>query len=412
MSGLLEIKALFDEQGKKWELFRQANDERLKALESQHHAPVELVEKVEKIDTDLTADSKRLSELMQRVEMSRRSGGTEGKILTPEQMAYKGAMTRFLRSAGQDASGFQAPEVKAMVRENDASGGYLVTEEMDAAIGRTMDTMTNVYGICNSVTIGGGKWSKMVRIAGMDIQWVDEGATATETTPPQFSRVEVEPGTAVVYPRITYEMLEDESIDPEQFLAEEAGIAYGVGIGAAIIAGSGVKRPRGFISGYTPVANASYAWGSVGYVASGKSAAFASSAPADKLVDLVHALDSRYRNGARFVMGNTTLSALRQLKDGSGRYYLWSPDPNAGFGGTYLGFPVTLDDNVPAIGAGSFSIAFGDFMRAYTVVERLGITVLRDPYTTEGHVKFRFRRRIGGDITNFEALKLMKFAAS
>jgi HK97 family phage major capsid protein len=182
-------------------------------------------------------------------------------------------------------------------------------------------------------------------------------------------------------------------------------------IGTALITGNGVGKPRG-IAGYSNVANASYAWGSVGYIASGKSAAFASVAPGDKIIDLQHALPAQYRPGAVFLTNNATLAAARQIKDGSGSYYLWQPDPLAGFGGRFLGSPVEIDDNLAALGAGSISMAYGNFQRAYTVVNRAGTSVIRDNLTAKGKTKFNFRRRIGGGITNFEAVKLMRFATS
>jgi HK97 family phage major capsid protein len=170
-----------------------------------------------------------------------------------------------------------------------------------------------------------------------------------------------------------------------------------------------VGKARG-ITSYTNVANASYAWGSVGYIASGASGAFAASNPGDKLIDLNHALKAQYRPGAVWLMSDATLGVARQMKDGSGQYYLWQPDPLATFGGRLLGFPVEIDDNMPAIAANSYSIAFGNFKRAYTIVKRAGTALIRDNITSKGVTKFNFRRRFGGGITHFEAIKLMKFA--
>ena len=194
-------------------------------------------------------------------------------------------------------------------------------------------------------------------------------------------------------------------------LADEAAIGFAEGLGVELVSGNGVEQCRG-ITGYTNVANASYAWGKVGYIASGAAGAFTSSAPADKLISLQHALKAQYRPGATFVMNDATLAVVRQMKDGSGAYYLWQPDPTGAFGGLLLGHPVAVDDNMPAIAANSYSIAFGNFARAYTLVQRRGTVLIRDNITTKGVTKFNFTRRFGGGITNFEALKLMKFAAS
>ena len=158
--------------------------------------------------------------------------------------------------------------------------------------------------------------------------------------------------------------------------------------------------------------NASFEWGKVGYIVSGKSAAFASVAPADKLVNLVTALKPRYRANATFLMNDTTLGVCRQMKDGSGSYYLWQADPTKPFGGTLLGYPVEVDDNMPDLGVGSLSVAFGDFKRAYTIANRTGTTLIRDNITAKGKTKFNFRRRFGAGITHYEAIKLMKFSTT
>ncbi|MBK8121712.1 MAG: phage major capsid protein [Sulfuritalea sp.] len=175
--------------------------------------------------------------------------------------------------------------------------------------------------------------------------------------------------------------------------------------------GNGVGRPRG-ITAYDVITNASYAWGKIGYIASGKSAAFASVAPADKLVALQHALKAQYRPGAAWVMSDTTLGTCRQMKDGSGSYYLWQPDPLGAFGGRFLGSPVEVDDNMPAVAAGSLSVAYGNFQRGYTIVNRQGTVLIRDNITAKGTTKFNFRRRFGGGVNNYEAIKLMRFATS
>ena len=134
--------------------------------------------------------------------------------------------------------------------------------------------------------------------------------------------------------------------------------------------------------------------------------------PADKLVDLQHSLKQSYRSGAVWVMSDSTLGTARQMKDGSGSYYLWQPDPTAPFGGRFLGSPVEVDDNMPAIAANSLSVAYGNFRRGYLIANRSGITLIRDNVTAKGTTKFNFRRRVGGGVYNFEAIKLMKFAAS
>ena len=294
---------------------------------------------------------------------------------------------------------------------SDPDGGYLVIAEMDRAIDRIAPTVSPMYRIANVVTIGTKKYEKLVKKTGMAMRRVAEGGTGGETTEPGYAKISIEVHTAEVEPWVHNETLEDAFIDLEADLADEAGIGFAEGAGSEFITGNGVGKARG-IAAYSNVANASYAWGSVGYIVSGKSAAFASVAPADKLVDLQHALKAQYRPGAVWMMNDATLGTVRQMKDGSGSYYLWQPDPLGAFGGRLLGHPVEVDDNFAAVAAGSYSLAFINPKRAYTIVNRAGTTLIRDNITAKGTTKFNFRRRFGGGITHFEAVKLMKFATS
>jgi HK97 family phage major capsid protein len=240
---------------------------------------------------------------------------------------------------------------------------------------------------------------------------VKQGATGGETTNPKYSLIEIEAFEAEVEPWVYNSQLEDSIVDLEADLMMEAGIGFAEGAGLEFITGEGVGGARG-ITAYTNVANASYSWGNVGYIATGKSAAFASVAPGDRVISLQHALRSQYRSGAVFLMNDATLSTVRQVKDQSGQYYLWNPDPTAGFGGRLLGSPVEIDDNMPNVAAGAYSVAYGNFERGYAIVQRTGTTLIRDNITAKGTTKYNFRRRFGGGITQFEAIKLLRFATS
>ena len=203
---------------------------------------------------------------------------------------------------------------------------------------------------------------------------------------------------------------DDAFVNAEAWLSDEVSISFTEGEAAAFITGTGIKSPRGILS-YTNVANSSYTWGNIGYTASGAAGAFAASNPSDNLVDLIHTLKRGYRNGASFLMNDLTLSSIRKFKDGQG-IYLWTPGLQEGVSSTLLGYGVEIDDNMPDVAANTYSIAFANFSRAYQIVDRAGVAVLRDPYTRKGWVKFYTTKRVGGGVKNFEAIKLMKFATS
>lgn len=407
MSDISEIQNLVEAQGKAWDEFRKANDARIAQIEQKGHAAEDAIAKVAVIDQDLTKLSKDISEQM--LKLNRPAMGGDSKGITPEQAEHKQALHGYLTKG--DTNGLKDIERKAIGSLIDTSAGYLITPEMDAEIERVMPTVSAMYRLAKIVNVGTQKWKKRTKTSGMTMSRPGQGGTSGETTPPNWGLVEIEAHNAEVEPWVENETLEDADIDLAMDLADEAAIAFAEGLGAEFITGDGVAKSRG-IAAYSTVANASYAWGKIGYIASGKSGAFASVAPSDKLIDLQHALKAQYRPGAVFVMSDATLSSVRQMKDSSGAYYLWQPDTTAGFGGRLLGSPVEVDDNVAAVAANSLSIAYGNFQRAYAIVNRRGTVLIRDNLTQKGVTKFNFTRRVGGGVYNFEAVKLMKFASS
>jgi len=399
----MEIAELIQKQGENFDAFKKANDERLERIEK-GQGTSDLDAKLATINAEL----KQLGE--DHRELQKRAGRKEVEAATsPEQKEYHEALQRYIRSG--DENGLRGLQQKAMNTGSDPDGGYLVLPEMDTAIDRVAEEVSAMFRLARVVQIGSAKWSKMVKTSGLAMRRVNDGAMGGETTNPQYSKVEIEAFTAEVEPWVFNETLEDSIIDLEADLALEAGIGFAEGAGSEFITGNGVGAARG-ITAYNNVANASYSWGNVGYIATGKSAAFASVAPGDRVISLQHALRSQYRSGAVFLMNDSTLGTVRQVKDQSGQYYLWNPDPTAGFGGRLLGSPVEIDDNMPDIAAGAYSVAYGNFARAYTVVQRSGTSLIRDNITAKGKTKYNFRRRFGGGISHFEALKLLRFATS
>lgn len=403
-----QVVELIDAQGKAWDAFQKANDERLKAIEAKGYAPADLTATVETINVELKAIGKQMTEVEKKA--NRPKTGDVKAEDTAEQAEYRKAFAKWIRT-GDETLGMRDLGRKAMNTGSDPDGGYLVMPEMDLAIDRVAQTMGGLAPLCDTITIGTAKWEKLVKTAGMAMRRVADGATGGETTEPKYAKVAIEVFTAEVEPWVFNETLEDSRINLETDLADEAAIGFAEGANAEFITGNGVGKARG-ITAYTNVANSAYAWGSVGYIASGKAAAFASVAPSDKLISLQHALKSQYRSGATFIMNDTTLGVARQMKDGSGTYYLWNPDPAGGFGGRFLGSPVVVDDNMPDIGAGAYAIAFGNWKRAYKIVNRAGTTLIRDNITAKGQTKFNFRKRFGGGVISYEAFKLFKIATS
>ncbi len=400
-----EILKLIEAQGKAWKEYQDTNDLRLKAIEAKASTS-DLDAKLAKISEDMAEQQKQYRELEKKAGRPQ----TEGQgSHTADQIEHRRAFGMYLRKGREN--GLEDLQRKAMNSLTDPDGGYLVLPEMDATIDRIAPTISAMYRLANTVTIGTAQYQKLVKTSGMAMRRVADGGTGGETTEQKYAKILIDVATAEVEPWVYNETLEDAFINLEADLAAEAAIGFAEGAGAEFITGNGVGKSRG-ITGYNNVANSAYSWGNVGYITSGKSASFASVAPADKVISLQHALKAQYRPGAVWMTNDATLGVMRQIKDQSGSYYLWNADPTAGFGGRFLGSPVEVDDNFADIAAASYSLAYLNPQRAYTIVNRAGTTLIRDNITAKGTTKFNFRRRFGGGITNFEAVKLMKFATS
>lgn len=383
MSSIGEIANTVEEQGKSWQEFQRVHLKRLENLE------------------------RETRELSKKAGRPLLVGGDFVAVAQNDE--HKKAFDRYLRK-GDDA-GLADIQRKAMNTGSDPDGGYLVIPEMDQVVDRVAPTVSAMFRLADVVTIQTAKYEKLVKKSGMAMRRVADGQTGGETAEPVYAKVVIEVFPSEVEPWVYNETLQDSYVDLATDLADEAGIAFAEGAGAEFISGDGVGKARGILS-YPNVANSSYSWGNVGYITSGKSAAFASVAPGDKVISLIGALPMQYRQEASFLMNDSTLNVMRQMKDGSGSYYLWQRDPAVEFGGRLMGYPVEVDNNMPDIAAGSYSIAFGNFKRAYKIVNRAGTTLIRDDITAKGTTKFNFRRRFGGGVVMFEAIKLMRFATS
>jgi HK97 family phage major capsid protein len=209
-------------------------------------------------------------------------------------------------------------------------------------------------------------------------------------------------------PAATATLLEDTAVNLDAWIAGEVEQVFAQQEGAAFVNGDGVNKPKGFLQ-YTKVAEASWAWGQIGFVETGAAGGFPEESPGDPLIDLVYALKAGYRQNGAFVMNRKTQSAIRKLKDDDGQYF-WQPPAAAGMNATLMSFPVVEAEDMPDIAADSFSVAFGDFRRGYLIVDRQGVRVLRDPYSAKPYVLFYTTKRVGGGVQDFDAIKLLRFS--
>ena len=303
-------------------------------------------------------------------------------------------------------------ELKAVSGITPGDGGYAVPREIDAAIDATLKSISPIRAIANVVRVGSAGYRKLVSTGGVASGWAAEDAARPETGTPSFAEIAPPMGDLYANPAASQAMLDDASFGIEAWLPGEIAMEFARAEGAAFVNGDGVNQPKGFLAAPTAAtADAARAFGTLQYVASGAAGAFPASNPQDRLVDLVHSLRPAYRQGAVWTMNSATLAVIRKMKTSDGAF-IWQPGMAAGQPATLLGYPVIEAEDMPDIAAGSLSIAFGNFRLGYLIAERGETCILRDPFTHKPFVHFYATKRVGGTVSNSEAIKLLKFAAS
>lgn len=304
-----------------------------------------------------------------------------------------------------------ALETKALVTVTDIDGGYAVPEEIDVAIDRQLASISPIRSIASVVKVGSAGYRKLVTTGGTPSGWVSEIAARPETETPDFIEIAPPMGELYANPAASQTMLDDAAFDVEGWLATEIASEFAKAEGSAFVGGSGVNRPRGFLTGATSAAADNLRpFGTLQLVTSGAAGGFAAANPQDRLIDLVQALRPPYRQGAVFVMNSSTAARIRKFKTSDGAF-LWQPGLTQAQPDTLLGYPLVEAEDMPDIGADALSIAFGNFRAGYLITERQETTILRDPYTHKPFVHFYATKRVGGQVANSEAIKLMRFAA-
>ena len=386
-----------------FEAFKETNDQRLE----KRAGDVVVEEKLARINSTIDAQARRLDEIT--LKSARPAlGGERQAVRSASALEHKAAFESYVRSG--ETTGLRALEHKALSAGSNPDGGYLVPPEVETQIGERLRSISPIRAIAGVRVISGNVYKKPFMTAGPAVGWVGETDARTTTTSPTLDELSFPAMELYAMPAATATLLEDAAVNIDQWLAQEVEQVFAAQEGTAFVTGDGSNKPKGFLA-YTTVAQSSWSWGNIGYIASGAAGAFPSSNPSDVLVDLIYAVNAGYRQNGVFVMNRKTQSAIRKFKDTTGNY-LWQPPAQAGGRATLMTFPVYESEDMPDIAANSLSIAFGDFNRGYLVVDRAGVTVLRDPYTAKPYVLFYTTKRVGGGVQDFNAIKLMKFAAS
>lgn len=412
-----------------FEEYKKTNDQRIEAVKS--GASTEAFDaKLAKIDAhiDSLGEMKAKLEKME-TKLARPGAGEAGRQEgeSKEAAEYRHAFLDWMRAPGdherQQKTAAAAKQLEAKNRDGletratqtvtstGSAGGFALPEIIERQIARLSVDISPIRQIATVRTVGSPDYKELFDINGAGFEWVGETDTRNQTNTPDLAEVAPTFGMASAKPQASEESLDDLFFDVESWLVSSAADAIAQGEGAAFVSGNGTKKPTGFLAGPTPVttADSSRAFGTLQYIASGQAAAMP--ANLDTMYDLIYSLRARYRTNAKWVTSKLLLSSLRKYKDSTGQY-MWQNAVTAGEPNTFMGYGVVEVEDMPAVGAGAFPLAFGDFKEGYLIADRVGMRITRDEITTPGFVKFYVRKRVGGKLRNTQAIKLLKIAAS
>jgi HK97 family phage major capsid protein len=326
------------------------------------------------------------------------------------ELPHGKAFNAYLRSGDDDGLRGLVLEGKAMSTAVAADGGYLVDPKTADTIRSMLVGTSSLRAIANVVTVEASSFDVLIDRSEVGSGWATETGAISETASPAIERISIKLHELSAMPKASQRLLDDAAFDVEAWLAGKIAGRFIRAEAAAFVSGDGIDKPKGFLT-TDKTTNANWAWGKLGYVPTGTAGDFSALNSADAIIDLVYALSADYRANAVFVMNSKTAGAVRKMKDADGRF-LWSDGLAAGEPARLMGYRVLIAEDMPDIANSSFAIAFGDFTAGYTIAERPDVRVLRDPFSAKPHVLFFASKRVGGDVTDFAAIKLLKFAAS
>jgi HK97 family phage major capsid protein len=362
------------------------------------------------VDDSITNERKEREALEARLNRGGVRSGIESGHGVP--LSALNAPLRESIKAGDMAPLHEFYESKAMSVASDPDGGFTVYPELSAKITEKVFETSPFRPLARVVKIGSDALEELVDLTEPDAGWVSEIGSRDDTSTPTVGKARIPVHEIYAQPKVTQKLLDDSNIDIGAWLVAKIGKKFSRTETAAFFTGTGSGQPRGFLT-YTSAAtsDASRDWGVIEHLPTGVDGDFAASHKGDKLIDLQALLKADYLANAVWLMNRRTAAIIRKFKDGQSNY-LWERSTQAGQPNMLLGHPVVLCEDMPDIASDSYSVAFGDFQEGYTIVDRFGERIMPDPYTGKPYVKFYATRRVGGDVTNFESIKLLKFATS
>ena len=365
-------------------------------------ASFDLVARQDAADQALGALRSDVEEVKGRLDRAARQPRPElggAASISPELKGFVDGYLRLGRTA----------ELKSVTGAVAADGGFAVPREIDAMIAAQLKTISPIRSVAQIVQTGTAGYRKLITNSTANSGWVSETGARPETLTSKFNEIVPPMGELYANPSASQAMLDDAAFDLEAWLADEIATEFARAEGAAFINGSGTNQPKGFLQVPTALTtDATRAFGTLQHTVTGNAAGF-DTTPELKLIDLVHSLRAAHRQGAVFVMNTKTLAAVRKFKAADGTF-LWQPGIFENAPARLLGYPVIEAEDMPDVAANALPIAFGNFRNGYIIAERKATSILRDPYTNKPYVNFYATKRIGGQVLDSDAIKLLKIS--
>jgi HK97 family phage major capsid protein len=374
-----DVTHAFEDFSRAFEVFRETNDDRLSQIENRLSADVLTEEKLARIDRAMDESKLRLDALS--LKSRRPQMGNNDAVVDASTREHKAAFDSYIRTG--EVQALKHLECNVLSAGSGPDGGYLVPVPAERELLRRLAMISPMRGLATVREISGSQLKKAFSTTGPVAGWAGETLARPQTNSQILADLTFPAMELYAMPSATQTLLDDGAIDIEQWIADEVETVFAEKEGQAFIAGDGIDKPKGIL-GYNAVANSSWTWGNMGYLATGVSGAFAATNPSDSLVNLAYAVKGGYRQNGTFIMNRETQATIRRFKDGQGNY-IWQPPASVGATASLMNFPV---------------------------VDRMGVRILRDPYSAKPYVLFYTTKRVGGGVQDFDAIKLLKFGVS
>jgi len=394
-SGSPDLKALVEALNKAFHDFKAEHKAQLDEIKKGSEDAIRALQ-VDRVNDEVSRLQAAVDQVNTQLAAHQLGAGAGGNRLADAE--YSGAFLAHMRKGDVQA---------ALNKGQDDEGGYLAPVEWDRTITDSLVVLSDMRSLATVQRVSGAGLTKLFNMGGTASGWVGETAPRSPTNTPTFATLSFGWGEIYANPGASQQTLDDVEIDLEAWLAGEVNTEFAKQEGTAYFSGDGSNKPFGILTYVTGGTNATkHPFGAIKAVNSGDAAAIT----ADGIIDLIYDLPSAFTANARFTMNRKTQGQIRKLKDGEGNY-LWQPSYVAGQPATLGGFPIREVAAMPDVAANAIPILFGDFKQTYTVFDRVGVRVLRDPYTNKPYVQFYTTKRVGGGVHNPEPMRALQIAA-